>query len=61
MTKGGWWLSFEVVRGWEGFAFVSGRGTLQIPPLRFAPVGMTKVRRWLSFEVVRGWESPAFG
>ena len=46
----GFCLGVEVLEG----EFGRRRGALQIPPLRFAPVGMTKGRVALPFRVDRG-------
>ena len=42
-------------RWWEMGGFGRGWGAPQIPPLRYAPVGMTKVGAVRSFEFV-GWD-----
>jgi hypothetical protein len=48
--SGGVWLG----AGAPQVGFVNGWGALQIPPLRFAPVGMTNRATWLGWGLVRG-------
>jgi hypothetical protein len=38
----GWGIKFERILWLMAQAFVTGKEKLQVPPLRFAPVGMTK-------------------